>query len=207
MQHAFLIRPDSTHTDPRILRGMFRLRHRVFRETLQWDVSSENGLERDRFDDLQPVYNLTCDGWQRVSGTMRLLPTTGPTMLGEIFPQLLRGEAMPCQPQTWEISRFAVAPPEGRATAQANISGETLALLRKAAEFGRDNGIRDYVFVTSVAVERLLRRLGLPVQRFGDGQAQRIGRVLSVACWLPVNEAVCKTLGLAAQPADKQAAA
>ena len=45
-----------------------------------------------------------------------------------------------------------------------------------------------FVTVTSVALERLLKRTGLPIRRFGDGKAQRVGKVLTVACWVDINE-------------------
>ncbi len=42
-------------------------------------------------------------------GSWRLLPTTGPYMLRDVFPQLLHGVAAPAAADTWEISRFAVS--------------------------------------------------------------------------------------------------
>ena len=52
----------------------------------------------------------------------------------------------------------------------------------------RENGVREFVMATSVAVERMLTAAGLHMERFGDGVATRIGKVLSVACRVEVSE-------------------
>jgi acyl homoserine lactone synthase len=41
------------HAD--IVKDMFRLRKRVFADRLGWDVQISQGMERDRFDDLDPL--------------------------------------------------------------------------------------------------------------------------------------------------------
>lgn len=73
-----------THTallhDPELKMGMHRLRRRVFKERLDWDVSVSNGLEIDQYDSFKPTYLLAVE--QRdVVGCVRLLPTTGRNML------------------------------------------------------------------------------------------------------------------------------
>ena len=47
-----------------------------------------------------------------VLGCWRLLPTTGPNMLKDTFPQLLHGHPAPHQTDVWELSRFAVTVPK-----------------------------------------------------------------------------------------------
>ena len=91
-------------TRPALLRnsalalGMHRLRRRVFRDRLEWEVSVSDGLEVDRYDDLSPTYLLGIDG-QDVVGCVRLLPTTGRNMLADTFPVLLDGRAAPTSPK------------------------------------------------------------------------------------------------------------
>lgn len=176
------------------LSGMFQLRHRVFHDLLGWDVKSEQGMERDEFDELDPIYLVAKDPAGRVEGSSRLLPTTGPYMLQDIFPQLLRGETAPRDEAIWEISRLAVNTDLGSSCRQANLGAATFAMFKSGIEFALENGIHSYVFVTSVALERLLRRAGLPVKRFGDGRSQQVGVVRSVACWLPINHQTCRAI-------------
>jgi acyl homoserine lactone synthase len=38
------------------------------------------------------------------------------------------------------------------------------------------------VLVTSVAIERMLRSVRIPLVRLGDGRPTQLGKVLSVAC-------------------------
>ncbi len=179
---------DEGQQDLPLLKSMFRFRHKVFFERLGWQVSSRDGLEQDRFDDLGPVYMVAGGHRREVEGCWRLLPTAGPYMLEETFPQLLRGRPAPKRSDIWEISRFAVLPGEGSSRKQAHLCALTFDLLRAGLEFAESRGIRHYVFVTTVAVERLMKRAGLPLRRFGDGRAQKVGKVLSVACWIDIDE-------------------
>src|ERR1700716_3981750 len=98
--------PETGSATNRRLEGMFRLRHEVFKERLAWEVGSQNGRERDMFDDLDPVY-IVCEEGNDVLGSWRLLPTTKPYMLKDVFPELLYGMPAPEAPDVWEISRFA----------------------------------------------------------------------------------------------------
>ncbi len=171
--------------------GMFRLRDTIFHKRLGWDVRSENGCERDVFDELSPVYMVARGSRRAVEGCWRLLPTTGPYMLRDTFPQLLRGEPAPCDPEIWELSRFAVAPTSIDDRRQVNFGAVTFEMMQRVVDFAESHGIGSYVTVTSVALERMLRRAGIPLRRFGDGKAQRIGKVLSVACWVFI-DAQCR---------------
>ncbi|MGH8656239.1 MAG: acyl-homoserine-lactone synthase [Gammaproteobacteria bacterium] len=188
MRQILLGKASDRNMDWTALRGMFRLRHTVFYQRLRWDVKSIGDLERNDYDELAPVYLVSRDHQRRVDGCLRLFPTTGSYMLKDTFPELLRGEAAPSDPHVWELSRFTVTPSSGEDCRQASLSNAALDMMRRLYEFGRENDIHSYVAVISVSLERLLRSIGLPLRRFGDGKTQRIGTVLSVACWIPVNE-------------------
>ncbi|MBI3773274.1 MAG: GNAT family N-acetyltransferase [Gammaproteobacteria bacterium] len=177
------------------LRGMFELRNKVFKERLKWQVNSNDGLEQDIFDQLLPVYMIVTDPESQVEGCWRLLPTTSNYMLRDVFPQLLRGEKYPVSQDVWEISRFAVMPPDGAENGQTILRSVTLEILRRGYEFAIANDITHYVAVMGVAMERFLgRTVGVPMRRFGDGRAQYVGDVLSVACWIDINADLYKAL-------------
>lgn len=145
---------------PAIIEAMHRLRYRVFKERLAWNVSTENGLERDRFDDLGPLYLLAIDDHERVVGTWRMLPTTGSYMLRDVFPMLLGGAEPPCDPRTWEGSRFAVdCPYEGR-SGLAALNRVTAEIFCAVVEFAMANGIDEVVTVYDMRIARLLARIG-----------------------------------------------
>lgn len=92
-----------------LLFDMHRLRKRVFKDRMGWEVSIDtNGLEVDQFDLPETIYVLALDNDRRVIGNWRLLPTIGPTMIRDIWPKFLDSIYMPSDPCVWEASRFAV---------------------------------------------------------------------------------------------------
>jgi N-acyl-L-homoserine lactone synthetase len=66
--------------------AMHRLRYRVFKERLDWDVQFSGDMEIDAFDTLHPAYLIQRARDKRVQGCVRLLPSTGPTMRAILFP-------------------------------------------------------------------------------------------------------------------------
>ena len=69
---------------------MFCNRALTFSERLGWDVVVKDGYERDEFDDANPLYLVSVDpNTNEYWGSLRLLPTTGPNMLRDVFPFLL----------------------------------------------------------------------------------------------------------------------
>lgn len=187
METIALGQPQGQRTDPYALHHMYRLRHEVFHERLGWEVTSAHGLEQDEYDAVDPVYLVTRGPKREVTGCLRLLPTTGPYMLRDTFPQLLAGEEPPVDARIWDISRMAVAKPNGRAAAGSSINDATVELVAGVITHGMEHGIDRYVAVVSVAFERVLRRIGLPTERLGDGRAQWVGDTRSVAIWIEVD--------------------
>jgi acyl homoserine lactone synthase len=95
--------------DSELTTGMHRLRGRVFKERLDWDVSVSDGLEVDQYDTFKPTYLLALE--QRdVVGCVRLLPTTGRNMLADTFPVLLDGHAARGLPGSGRARASALTP-------------------------------------------------------------------------------------------------
>jgi len=174
--------------DAMTLRGMFAFRHDVFFSRLGWEVGSQDELEFDLFDTMNPVYMLAKQQQGVIEGCWRLMPTTDAYMLRDTFPQLLQGDAAPCHPHIWELSRFAVDAAGEPGPVQAPLNGVTMDMIRRLYDFAVEYQVEQFVTVTSVALERLLKRTGLPIRRMGNGRAQKIGRVLTVACWVDINQ-------------------
>ncbi len=92
-----------------LLEEMFRLRARFFHDRLKWDVRIAEGKERDRYDDEWPVYVIyTDDNGAEVKGSLRLLPTTGPTLAADVFSDTLPDAVHLSSPTIWECSRFCL---------------------------------------------------------------------------------------------------
>ena len=180
-----LAKQGDPRLDSQTMFGMYRLRHMVFHDRLGWEVNSDEGMERDEFDLDEAVYVLVKGEESHVEGCWRLLPTTGPYMLKDVFPQLLDGKPAPERHDVWELSRFALDT-NGREGERFGLSATPVKMVQSAVQFAKQNGIKRYVSVTSVAIERMFRRLGVTVTRLGS--PIRIGRVLTVACTLEIDE-------------------
>lgn len=193
-----LIAPDWYGDFSDELNQMHRLRYRVFKERLGWDVRTDDGLETDAFDRLKPHYLLLRGSSSRVDGCVRLLPSTGPTMLRNSFSMLLAGQPAPEEPHVWESSRFALDLPPSAPKGAGGIAVGTYELFAGMIEFGLSRCLRSIVTVTDVRMERILRRAGWPLVRLGDAHA--IGNTRAVAGYLDITtdslEAVRRNGGL-----------
>src|ERR1700704_7068984 len=89
------------------LHQMHRIRKTVFKDRLGWDVTISGELEFDEYDVLGPSYLLSIDRYGTLNGCVRLLPTTGPNMLRDIFPSFVTKGTVPRSERGWEASRFA----------------------------------------------------------------------------------------------------
>jgi acyl homoserine lactone synthase len=159
---------------------MHRLRFRMFRERLGWDVACEDGQEKDSFDALQPLYVLAKEG-ASVVGCWRLLPTTGPNMLRDTFPELLGGACAPEGERIWELSRFAVDTSSASTHGSFGLSIVPIVMMRDAVIYARSQGVETFVTVTTVAIERLLRQIGLKPRRLGPVLDIGVERTVALA--------------------------
>ncbi|PBB39845.1 acyl-homoserine-lactone synthase [Mesorhizobium sp. WSM3868] len=72
-----------------------RLRYHVLKERLGWKVRTTGGFEIGSFEALKPHYLVLRGSAGRVGGGVRPLPSTGPTMLPDVFSTLLEGRTTP----------------------------------------------------------------------------------------------------------------
>jgi N-acyl-L-homoserine lactone synthetase len=179
-----IVTKDNAERYVSSLHQMHRIRKSVFKDRLGWNVIVTGELEVDEYDALGPNYVLSTDRSGTVNGCVRLLPTTGPNMLRDIFPWLVADAAVPCVGHAWEASRFAVS---GNTTAgEAGLSQATYDLLIGVLGFAMSNGISTIACVVDVRMERILRRAGWLLERLGP--ARRIGNTIAMAGQLEVSE-------------------
>jgi len=174
--------------------SMFKLRYEVFVERLGWDVATVDHQERDHFDELERVsYVLAKAPDGLVDACWRILPTTGPYMLRDTFPELLHGQPAPEADDCWELSRFAVATARTD-TNHAAFSPVPVALMVELVAFAKAHGIERYVTVTTPALERMLKRQGVHIHRIGP--PIRIGVAIAVACMIELDQITLSALGI-----------
>ena len=88
---------------------MHRVRKFIFKDRMGWDVDiSDDELEIDNYDLPETVYILARDDKKRISGVWRMLPSTSPSMIRDLWPEFLTEFPMPQDFSTWEVSRFGV---------------------------------------------------------------------------------------------------
>ncbi|MFT4069277.1 acyl-homoserine-lactone synthase [Paraburkholderia sp.] len=170
--------------DNELINEMYRLRARVFHGRLGWEIPTIAGMEIDGYDALGPHYMLIQDESQRLRGCWRLMPTEGPNMLKDTFPQLLHGAAAPVGRHIWELSRWAIE--TGGEEQSFGFTDMTIQAIQQVMRFAQRMGITHYVTVTTTPIERMLRRAGLDISRLGE--PLRIGVERAVALDVAVSE-------------------
>lgn len=168
-------------------------RHRVFVEQLGWALRSQQSMESDQFDRPDTVYVVAQDDADQVLGCARLLPTTHPYLLGEVFPQLLNGLPPPCSSEVWELSRFAAVDLNSQTPASGQFSSQVaIKLLQEAMVCAAALGAKRLITVSPLGVERLLHRVGFHAHRAGPPMI--IDGHPVFACWIEL-DGVCNNKG------------
>lgn len=152
-----------------VLADMHHDRKRVFVDLLKWDIPVlEEKYEIDQFDDANAIYLVVTDSAREVHlGSVRLLPSVRPHILGDIFPQLCSG-TVPRGDDVWEITRLCISP-DVISMRQGMQVRRQLAI--GLTEFALLHGIERYTLVSTAAhLPQLLaigwdcEPLGLPTQ-------------------------------------------
>ncbi len=169
-----------------LLAAMYRLRRRVFKERLDWSVSASDQFELDLYDTLGPTYLILVAEAGEPVGSVRLLPTTGPTMLADTFPALLGGTQAPCEERVLESSRFCVDTRLVADQAVNNLNRATFILFAAMMEAARGACADSIVTVTDTRMERILRRADWPLRRIAA--PQQVGSTMAVAGFLDISQ-------------------
>ncbi len=153
---------------PELFEQMYQLRAKSFAERRGWTVNVSNGQEVDVFDDLNPLYIMSVSPSGKLVASLRLLQTTGPHMLSDVFPETMTGSPLIRHPLIWESSRFCVDTEEALNQRGRTVHMYTVEILLGMLETARDNAIINVVSVYDLLVERILRRVGCPFDRLGE---------------------------------------
>ena len=150
---------------------------------MKWDVNiTKEGLEIDEYDLPETVYILARDDKNRVSGVWRMLPSSSPSMIRDIWPEFLESFPIPINDYSWEVSRFGVHTfcddPKTHLRQVNKITAELITGLLTVCNM---TGIKDIYTMYNPQVGRSVRKIGfiadatsqeLPV----DGKASIVGR-------------------------------
>ena len=142
---------------------IWRFRHEQFVERLGWEaLRRSDGLEIDQFDHDRALH-LALFFEDTVVGYTRLLPTTEPHLLSDVYPQIMNGQTWPRSPQIFEWTRCAVA--EG----EILINGipASHVLMTGVMEFCLVAGIISVIVETHPKLVQLLVSTGWEVTQLG----------------------------------------
>ncbi|GLR08428.1 acyl-homoserine-lactone synthase [Mixta theicola] len=182
MESSIIIEPRNKLNKVELC-DIHKLRAKVFKDRMGWEVPILSGMEIDGYDALDPYYMVIRNKTDDVCGCWRLLPTEGPYMLKDTFPELLHGERAPVSERVWELSRFAI---ETESDCNFGFAQRAMEAMRKIVTFADEKGIDKYVTVTTVAIERLLRHAGIDITRFG--KPLNIGKERAIALEIHLEE-------------------
>jgi N-acyl-L-homoserine lactone synthetase len=164
-----IISGNSMSLHPQLMDRAARYRHKVFVEKLGWQLNCNDLLENDQFDRPDTVYVIAKNENEDIIGIARLLPTTRPYLLGDVFPHLMHGLRPPASQDVWELSRFAAVDFNAQpASAQSQHSSPlTIELLHASIGCAFRFGAKRLITVSPIGIERLLRKLGIQARRAG----------------------------------------
>ncbi|HEU0098192.1 MAG TPA: acyl-homoserine-lactone synthase [Allosphingosinicella sp.] len=159
-----LVLPESRLGFAAALMEMHHDRKQVFVDRFGWRLPAKGSwLEVDQFDDDYAIYLLARSSEGRHQGSVRLLPSSRPTMLNTLFSDLCPA-GVPSGDDCWEISRLVTRP--------ADASGTTILRVHRLlalalVEFAESNGIRRYTLVAEAHRVPALLSVGWPVTPLG----------------------------------------
>ena len=164
---------DELWQYPKLRETMFLDRADQFKTRLKWDVTvDERGWECDEYDAINPLYVIweTPDGCH--GGSMRFLPTTGPTMVNDHFSHLIGGGAVR-SPAIWECTRFCLT--------RSADSRAAAALMLAGGELMRAFSLQHFVGVFDARMIRIYRMIGSSPEVLGSSGDGR--ETISIGLW------------------------
>lgn len=141
-----VVKIDNKSHFPDEIFSMFRDRKRVFVDILKWDIPYNDLIEQDQFDDDYTEYFIVSDPQTKEHlGSVRLLRTDRPHILGDIFPELC-DVPVPRGPSIREITRLCLSP-KLRAGGRREVRNRLATAL---VEYGLLTGITSYTGVAEM---------------------------------------------------------
>lgn len=157
------------HKYPELMDQMFRLRKDVFADQLGWDVPVIGDYEKDHYDNCHPVYLMWCDDTAtELYAVVRLLPTTGPTLLYDVFRKTFPNVVSLEAPGIWEATRMCMDMDKIKRDHSDMASGQASALmLLTMCETGIAHGIHTMISNYEPQMQRIYRRSGATFVELG----------------------------------------
>lgn len=166
------------------LDSYFRWRHLVYVEERGWsELAREDGRERDDFDTDDAVHLLALDDGAVVGGS-RIMRACGPTILNQVFPDLVDREAIPRDAETLDWTRMFVVPGLRLGNRPGTVKG---AMFCAVIEYALMVGARQVGGVMETFWLSYFARLGLRTRIMG--LPRNIAGSMTLAAFIQIDEA------------------
>lgn len=171
---------------PELRDQMFRHRREEFHDRLGWDLKIDNlGREMDEYDGLNPAYVILVDESRNHLASGRLLPTTGRTMIGEVFSGVVEPKEY-VSDQTWEVTRVFVARRDSSSVRKA------AALMWGGCRLGMSAGVHSFISITPRFMARVFATCGWTAKVLQTGQDRQNNEIC--ACRWALNNDILDIL-------------
>jgi acyl-homoserine lactone synthase len=116
-----------------------QIRHRIYVEELRWRGLTPRADKReyDQFDMAETVYLLGLEQG-RVVGGLRLVPTTGPHLIGDVFSRFASDRGVPRRSDVAEWTRIFVVPERREEHSGSKIGSTVIASM---IDYGLEEGL------------------------------------------------------------------
>lgn len=148
------------------------LRRRVYVRDLERKRASLTEYGKDAFDRPGTYYAAWLNKEGRLVGSWRMMPTFGPHMLRDVFPQLLGKRPTPASPDLWEMSQFVLDRDEGRHDCLVGLH----ALIEAALSFCECRNINAVMMVHDCVRARYIRQ-ALKVKPIWQSPSSCVGNI------------------------------
>ena len=161
---------ESNKKSTSLIDSIFKLRKNVFSDKLKWDLPVHGDIEFDEYDKLNPIYVVWTDKTKTILyGSVRLLPTSGPTLLHDVFGATHGHNPELKDPRIWEGTRLCldvekIAQHFPQLTPDKAFSKMLLAL----CECALDAGIQRLVSNFEPCLRRVYLRAGVELNFHGS---------------------------------------
>lgn len=168
-----IFRHNQRHEHLKSYDQMLKARAIVFGERLGWDVNVIDGKEEDEFDrEHNPLYFIAerPDGSHATS--MRIIPTTGPTMLRHKFHTFFPDCPDIRSSEVWESTRYCATLQSG----EIHYTGELASSLCLTC---MENGIKHLTGIFFRPMQRIYERAGWPPEPIMSAKLE--GKMITLA--------------------------
>lgn len=161
---------------PHLMDDMFRARHEVFVELKGWEeLRRPDGREIDDFDRDDSIYLLGVEN-DRVLGGVRFTGGNGPTLAGQILPELFEDKP-PRGDDFLEMSRMFARP---EAVTRDGMSPVVSEILVACAELARIIGSKGSLMVTELHLVQAMLSWGANPEPLGLPRRTRDGTLIAI---------------------------